>query len=110
MTYTANSQHMISHCKWTIDCDSKIDDTRLKVDRAAKKIDGIDVDLVQLLLTAQPYKLCFLRVYFMTSTYRSPLYMHLPSIQGSPRHLPCRRRKAVRHRRSGGLPSYAPSQ
>ena len=44
---------MISHCKWTIDCDSKIDDTILKVDRAAKKIDGIDIDLVQLLLTAQ---------------------------------------------------------
>ena len=42
--------------------NSKIDDTRLKVDRAAKKIDGIDVDLVQLLLTAQPYKLCFPRV------------------------------------------------
>jgi len=36
---------MISHCKWPIDCDSKIDDTRLKVDRAAKKIDGIDIDL-----------------------------------------------------------------
>src|SRR6218665_255515 len=27
---------MISHCNWTIDCDSKINDTRLKIDRAAK--------------------------------------------------------------------------
>src|SRR6218665_633254 len=87
----ADSQHMICHCKWTIDCDSEIDDTRFKVDLAAK-----DIDLIS--------------GYLMTSTHRSPLYMHSPSIQGSPHHMPCRGRTAVHHRRSSGLPIYAPSQ
>jgi len=33
---------MISHFKRIIDCDSKVDDTRLKINRAAKKFDRID--------------------------------------------------------------------